>query len=66
MTSENYKDKRLYSIDDYETLALTRMHMFARNYFNAAANDEVSLKAQKPAYDAIKLKRKTFVDHSKW
>lgn len=66
MTSELHKDKRLYSIDDYERVANTRMHMFARNYFNAGADDATSLKAQAQAYDQIKLKTKTFVDHSKW
>ena len=47
MASEQHKDKRLYSIDDYEKLALTRLHMMARNYYNAGANDGTSLDAQK-------------------
>ena len=38
-------DRRLYSISDYETLALTRFHKYAKDYFNSGANDMVSLQA---------------------
>ena len=38
------QDKRLYNIDDYEKLAVTRMHKFGRDYYNAGADDQFSLK----------------------
>lgn len=63
---DSYRDKRLYSIDDYESLAVQRLHKFGRSYFNSGANDEVSLKAQRAAFDSIKLKSRIFVDEKKW
>ena len=61
-----YKDKRLYNLDDYEKLALTRLHKFGKDYYNSGANDEFSLREQRVAYDSIKLKQSTFVEPSNW
>ena len=59
-------DKRLYAIPDYEELAKTRYFRFAYDYFNSGANDEASLKMQEDAFKAIKLKKRAFVDPTKW
>ena len=61
----NY-DKRLYKITDYEAVAKTRYFRHAHDYFNSGANDEVSLRQQYDAFKDIKLKKRTFVDPSKW
>ncbi len=37
-------DKRLYKVTDYEELSNTRLSKFAGDYYNAGANDCVSLK----------------------
>jgi len=39
-------DRRLYSVKDYEELAQTRLHKYARDYYNSGANDMVSLTSQ--------------------
>jgi len=56
----------LYAINDYEDLAKTRFFRHAYDYFNSGANDEASLNAQYDAFKAIKLKKRTFVDPTKW
>lgn len=51
-----YRDKRLYNVDDYEKLAPTRLSKISKDYYNSGANDMFSLREQRAAYDAIKLK----------
>jgi isopentenyl diphosphate isomerase/L-lactate dehydrogenase-like FMN-dependent dehydrogenase len=62
---ENY-DKRLFKITDYEKVAGTRYFRHAYDYFNSGANDEVSLRQQYDCFKDIKLKKRTFVDATKW
>ncbi len=50
------QDPRFYNIDDFKQVSDKRFHKFAFDYFNPAANDEVSLRSQEKAYRAIKLK----------
>ena len=59
-------DPRVYNIDDMELLGTSRYHMYAKGYFNGGANDEISLRAQRQAFDKIKLKQRTFVDRSQF
>ena len=60
------KDPRVYSLFDMQHLGTSRFHKFARDYFNAGANDEFTLKSERAAFDRIKLKQRTFVDKSKF
>ena len=61
-TQSRSQDPRLYSIKDYEALAKTRLHKYARDYYNLGANDMISLKSQADAFDKIKLKTRTFAE----
>jgi 4-hydroxymandelate oxidase len=59
-------DKRLYKITDYEQVANTRFFRHANDYFNSGANDQISLNQQFDAFKDIKLKKRVFVDESKF
>ena len=61
-----FRDKRLYSVADYEAMATLKMKTQDRGYYNSAADDEHTLKSSRRAYDSIKLKQRTLVDDTKW
>lgn len=51
---------------DYEQVANTRFFRHAYDYFNSGANDQISLNEQFDAFKDIKLKKKVFVDETKY
>lgn len=61
------RDKRLYSIEDYQNLASdAKLYKLAKGYYNSAADDEHTLKTTQNAFDRVQLRQRTFVDESKW
>ena len=61
------RDKRFFSTSDYARVASTEMLSgMTTGYFNSGADDEHTMKVTQEAFDAIKLRQRTFVDETKW
>ena len=55
----------LHSLADVEAAALPRMSEMAREYLVGGAGDEITLRANLAAYDAIRLKPRVMRDVSR-
>ena len=52
------------NISDYETLAATRLEATALDYYRGGADDEVTLRANRVAFERIRLRPRMLVDVS--
>jgi len=52
------------NIFDYESLAQTRMEASAWNYYQSGSNDEITLRANRAAFERIQLRPRILVDVS--